>query len=103
MVLTIALTIASGNGRLFAAAAPSTEQSSRSQAILDAPPPDPNNTPKAELLKIYLARAQAAGAQRDTDRQLRELNEAIRVVGPKDPLSYSLYDSAARTLVDSGD
>ena len=102
-VLTIALTIASSDGRLFAAAAPGTEQSTRSQAILEAPPPDPNNTPKAELVKIYLARAQAAGALRDADRQLRELNDAIRVVGPKDPLSYLLYDFAARTLVETGD
>ena len=71
--------------------------------ILDAPPPDPTATPQAELLKIYLVRAQAAAVLGDIDRQLRELNEAIRLVGPKDPLSYLLYDLVGRTLVETGD
>jgi len=39
----------------------------------------------------------------DVTRQLRELNEGIRVVGPKDPLSYQLYDLAGRTLLKVGD
>ncbi len=85
------------------ASAPAAESSQKFQAILDAPPPDPNLTAKAELLKIYLARAHAAGALGDMDRQLRELNEAIRLVGPKDPLSYLLYDLAGRTLIYTGD
>jgi CHAT domain-containing protein len=101
--LIIASTIASSAGHLFPADVPGTAPAKNSGAILDAPPPDPNATPKAELLKIYLGRAQAAGALGDVDRQLRELNEGIRVVGPKDPLSYLLYDSAGRTLVETGD
>ena len=101
--LLIALTIVTNAGYLFSAGAPGTEPSQKSRAILDAPSPDPNATPKAELLKIYLARAQAAGVLGDVDRQLRELNEGIRVVGPKDPLSYLLYDLAGRTLIDTGD
>ena len=83
--------------------APAAESLQKFRAILDASPPDPNLTPKAELLKIYLARAQAAGALGDIDRQLRELNEGIRLIGPKDPLSYLLYDLAGRTLIDTGD
>jgi tetratricopeptide (TPR) repeat protein len=90
-------------GEARSAIAPAAEPSKTSQAILDAPPPDPNATPKAELLKIYLARARAAGALGGVHRQLRELIEGIRVVGPKDPLSYLLYDLAGRTLVDTGD
>ncbi len=69
--------------------------------ILDAPAPDPA-TPKPALLKIYLARAQAAGALGNVDRQIRELNEGIRVVGPSEPQSYLLYDLAGRTLTESG-
>ncbi len=100
--LIVTLTIASSTGHSFSAVAPGTEPSKTPQAILDAPPPDPA-TPKAELLKIYMARAQAAGVLGDVDRQLRELNEGIRVVGPKEPQSYLLYDLAGRTLSETGD
>jgi CHAT domain-containing protein len=92
-----------GAGTVFPARAPGAEQARNLQAVLDAAPPDPNATPKADLLKIYLERARAAGILGDVDRQLRELNEGIRVVGPKDPLSYQLYDLAGRTLIDTGD
>ena len=101
--LTLALTMATGAAPLFSAAAPATEQSTRPQAILAAPAPDPSATPKAALLKIYMARAQAAGALGDADRQLREIDDGIRVVGPKDPLAYLLYDLAGRTLNETGD
>jgi hypothetical protein len=62
-----------GAGTVFPARAPGAEQARNLQAVLDAPPPDPNATPKAELLKIYLERARAAGVLGDVDRQLREL------------------------------
>lgn len=101
--LTIAWLIANSAGQLFSASAPGAERSQRSRAILDAPPPDPNATPKAELPKIYMARAQAAGLLGDVDRQLREINEGIRVMGPKDPLSYDLYNLAGQILTETGD
>ena len=97
----IALTIANSAGSLFSAGAP--EPAKTLHAVLDAPPPDSDTTPKAELLKIYLERGRAAGVLGDVDRQLRELNDGIRVVGPKDPLSYQLYDLTARTLLEVGD
>lgn len=102
VALAICLTIIVTTGEALPANAPASELSKTSQAILDAPAPDPA-TQKAELLKIYLGRARAAGALGDFERQVRELNAGIRVIGPKDPLSYLLYDLAARTLVDTGD
>ncbi|HKY08489.1 MAG TPA: hypothetical protein VJQ55_09615, partial [Candidatus Binatia bacterium] len=96
----IALVVASSSGRPLAAGAP--EPARTPQTVLEAPPPDPA-TPKTELVKIYLGRARAAGVLGDVDRQLRELNEGIRVIGPKDPLSYELYNLAARTHLEVGD
>jgi len=103
LALAIFLTIIVAANEAQSASAPAAESSQKFQAILDAPPPDPNLTPKAELLKIYMGRAQAARTLGDVDRQIREINEGIRVVGPKDPLSYLLYDLAGRTLSESGD
>jgi CHAT domain-containing protein len=102
-VLISILAMGLGAGTVFPATVPGAEQAMKLQAVLDAPPPDPSATPKAELLKIYLERARAAGVLGDVDRQLRELNEGIRVVGSKDPLSYELYNLAGRILVDTGD
>lgn len=90
------------NATSFAASATDPKTPEELRKILDAPPPDPA-TPKAELLKIYLERARAAGTLGDVDRQIRELNEGVRVVGPKDPLSYLLYDLAGRTFFEVGD
>jgi hypothetical protein len=103
LALAIYLTIIVAAGEAQSASAPAAESSQKFQAVLDAPAPDVNVTPKAELLKIYLARAQAAGALGDVDRQMREINEGIRVVGPKEPLSYLLYDLAGRILIETGD
>lgn len=102
LALAIFLTIIVAAGAAQSASVPIGDQT-KYQLILDAPAPDPNVTPKAELLKIYLARARAAGSLGDADRQMRELNEGIRVVGPKDSLSYLLYDLAGRTLIETGD
>ncbi|MBM4264378.1 MAG: CHAT domain-containing protein [Deltaproteobacteria bacterium] len=72
------------------------------RAIPDAPAPDPA-APKAELLKAYLARMRAAGVLGDRERQLREFNEGIKAIGPKDPLSYELYHEGANVVVEMGD
>lgn len=72
------------------------------QAILDAPAPSAN-APKAELAKAYQARAEAAGRLGDRERQRRELDEGIRVIGPKDPFAYPLYDVSAQVALDLGD
>ncbi len=97
----IVLTIANSAGSLCSAGAP--EPSKTLQGVLDAALPDPSATPKAEVLKIYLERGRAAGVLGDVDRQLRELNEGIRVIGPRDSLSYELYNLAGRILTETGD
>jgi CHAT domain-containing protein len=101
LLLTIAINVSLAFDIVVSANAPAAEPARKESSILDSPPPDPN-TPKAGLLKIYLARARAAGALGDVDRQLRELNEGIRVIGPKDPLSYLFYELAGRTLFETG-
>jgi CHAT domain-containing protein len=103
LALAICLAIIVAANQARCASPPAAESAQKFQAILDAPPPDPGVTPKAELLKTYLARAQAAGAFGDAERQLLELNEGIRAVGSKDPLSYLFYDLAGRTLNETGD
>lgn len=100
LIMAIFIAAILGVGEAWSASVPQGAQAI--QAILDAPPPDPN-APKAELVKAYLARAQAAGANGDRERQMRELNDGIQVVGTKDPASYSLYDTAARLALEIGD
>jgi CHAT domain-containing protein len=100
--LTICLVLAVAARGVRSASPPQVDRNANHQAILDATPPDPN-APKTELLKTYLSRARTAGALGDTDRKLREIEEGIRLVGPKDPLSYLLYDLAGQTLIDTGD
>lgn len=95
MTICIAGVLAVGEARC--ASVPQAEPS-----ILDAPPPSPSAS-KAELAKAYQARAEAAGRLGDSERQRRELDEGIRMIGPKDPLTYSLYDMSARIALDLGD
>jgi CHAT domain-containing protein len=102
ILLILALTLALDATGARCASAPPVDPRANALAVLDAPPPDPN-APKAQLVKIYLDRARAAGALGDLSRQLKELNDSIQAVGPKDPLSYLLYDLAGRTLSETGD
>jgi CHAT domain-containing protein len=96
------LAIGLGAGPVFPASAPGAEQMRKLQAVLDAPPPD-RATPKPALLKIYLERIRAAGSLNDFERQLREINEGIQAIGPKDPLSYELYHQGANVVIEMGD
>jgi hypothetical protein len=102
-VAAMILVLLGAVGVVFSANAPSSEETEKLRALLDAPPPNPKEHNVLQLAQIYLQRARAAQALGESERALKEFTTGIQVVGPKSPASYDLYDHLAPLYFDRGD
>jgi tetratricopeptide (TPR) repeat protein len=102
-VAAMILVLLGAVGVVFSANAPSSEETEKLRALLDAPPPNPKEHNVLQLAQIYLQRGRAAQALGESERALKEFTTGIQVVGPKSPASYDLYDHLAPLYFDRGD